>query len=63
MIKASTPELKNVRMASVGEDTIGSPRRLKEVFITTGTPGAARIHKSFHHRARYTPMNRAFANS
>ena len=32
------PELKKVRMASVGVQTIGSPRRLNEVFITTGTP-------------------------
>src|SRR5277367_3549530 len=38
MISASMPELKKVRMASVGEDTIGSPRKLNEVFITTGTP-------------------------
>jgi len=37
-ISASIPELKNVRTASAGEPTIGSPRRLKEVFITTGTP-------------------------
>jgi hypothetical protein len=29
------PELKNVRIASVGVETIGSPRRLKDVFITT----------------------------
>ena len=38
MISASMPELKNVRMASVGELTMGSPRRLKDVFMTTGTP-------------------------
>ena len=38
MISASMPELKNVRMASVGELTMGSPRRLNEVFMTTGTP-------------------------
>jgi len=36
--RESRPELKNVRIASVGVQTIGSPRRLKEVFITTGTP-------------------------
>src|SRR5579872_6787594 len=35
---ASRPELKNVRIASVGVQTIGSPRRLNDVFITTGTP-------------------------
>jgi hypothetical protein len=35
---ASIPELKKVRMASVGVQTMGSPRKLNEVFITTGTP-------------------------
>src|ERR1700746_3147193 len=35
---ASMPEIKNVRTASVGVETIGSPRRLNDVFITTGTP-------------------------
>ena len=38
MMSASIPELKKVRMASVGVWTIASPRKLKEVFITTGTP-------------------------
>ena len=32
------PELKNVRMASVGVFTIASPRRLNDVFMRTGTP-------------------------
>jgi len=32
---ASMPELKNVRIASVGVCTIASPRRLNEVFMTT----------------------------
>jgi len=32
------PELKKVRMASVGVWTMASPRKLKDVFITTGTP-------------------------
>src|SRR5262245_54335464 len=35
---ASIPELKNVRKASVGVCTIASPRRLKDVFMITGTP-------------------------
>src|SRR5690349_21871431 len=35
---ASIPELKNVRKASVGVCTMASPRRLKDVFMTTGTP-------------------------
>ena len=35
---ASMPELKKVRIASVGVCTMASPRRLKEVFIITGTP-------------------------
>ena len=35
---ASIPELKKVRTASAGELTIASPRRLNDVFITTGTP-------------------------
>jgi hypothetical protein len=34
----SIPKLKRVRMASVGILTMASPRRLKEAFITTGTP-------------------------
>ncbi len=38
MTNASIPELKNVRSASVGVWTIASPRRLNEVFMTTGTP-------------------------
>ena len=38
MTSASIPELKNVRIASVGVCTMASPRKLKEVFITTGTP-------------------------
>src|SRR6266568_8409115 len=38
MTKASIPELKNVRTASVGVFTIASPRKLNDVFITTGTP-------------------------
>ena len=38
MISASMPELKKVRMASVGVCTIASPRRLNEVFMITGTP-------------------------
>src|SRR5208337_4738901 len=36
--RASMPELKKVRIASVGVCTMASPRRLKEVFIITGTP-------------------------
>jgi Domain of unknown function (DUF4338) len=36
--RASMPELKNVLSASVGVWTIASPRRLKEVFMITGTP-------------------------
>lgn len=32
------PELKKVRTASVGVHTIGSPRKLNEVFMMTGTP-------------------------
>ena len=36
--RTSIPELKNVQMASVGVHTIASPRRLNDVFITTGTP-------------------------
>src|SRR5882757_1904197 len=35
---ASMPELKNVRIASVGVCTMASPRRLNDVFIMTGTP-------------------------
>ena len=35
---ASMPELKNVRIASVGVFTIASPRRLNDVFMITGTP-------------------------
>src|SRR2546430_17505100 len=31
------PELKNVRIASVGVWTMASPRRLKDVFMMTGT--------------------------
>jgi hypothetical protein len=38
MTRASIPELKKVRMASVGVQTIASPRRLNDVFMTTGTP-------------------------
>src|SRR6266851_1206300 len=38
MTSASIPELKNVRIASVGVCTIASPRRLNEVFMITGTP-------------------------
>src|SRR5580704_19572769 len=34
----SIPELKKVRIASVGVFTIASPRRLNEVFMRTGTP-------------------------
>jgi len=30
------PELKNVRMASVGVCTMASPRRLNDVFMITG---------------------------
>ena len=37
-ISASIPELKKVRMAPVGVWTMASPRRLNEVFMTTGTP-------------------------
>ena len=36
--RASIPELKKVRIASVGVWTMASPRRLKEVFMMTGTP-------------------------
>lgn len=36
--RASIPELKNVRTASVGVFTMASPLRLNEVFMTTGTP-------------------------
>ena len=32
------PELKKVRIASVGVWTIGSPRKLNDVFMITGTP-------------------------
>ena len=32
------PELKKVRIASVGVQTMASPRRLNEVFMMTGTP-------------------------
>jgi hypothetical protein len=38
MTNASMPELKKVRMASVGVYTIASPRRLNDVFMMTGTP-------------------------
>ena len=38
MTSASIPELKKVRIASVGVLTIGSPRELNEVFMSTGTP-------------------------
>ena len=31
-------EVAQVRTASVGVQTMGSPRRLNEVFMTTGTP-------------------------
>src|SRR5258705_12808902 len=37
---ASRPLRANVLMASPGVFTIGSPRRLNDVFITTGTPVA-----------------------
>ena len=40
MTSASRPLRANVLMASAGVLTIGSPRRLNEVFITTGTPVA-----------------------
>jgi len=33
------PELKKVPSASLGGGTMGSPRRLKEVFMVPGTPG------------------------
>jgi hypothetical protein len=36
--RASIPELKNVQIASVGVHTIASPRKLNEVFSSTGTP-------------------------
>jgi hypothetical protein len=36
--RASMPELKNVQMASVGVHTIASPRKLNDVFNSTGTP-------------------------
>jgi len=35
---AFIPELKNVRIASVGVCTMASPRRLNDVFMITGTP-------------------------
>ena len=38
MTRASIPELKKVRIASVGVWTMASPRRLKLVFMMTGTP-------------------------
>ena len=38
MTRASMPELKKVRSASVGVFTMASPRKLKEVFMMTGTP-------------------------
>ena len=38
MMSASIPDEKKVRMASVGVCTIASPRRLKLVFMMTGTP-------------------------
>src|SRR5467141_1861075 len=38
MTSSSIPELKNVRTASVGVFTIASPRKLNDVFMTTGTP-------------------------
>ena len=38
MTRASIPELKKVRSASVGVWTMASPRRLKDVFMSTGTP-------------------------
>ncbi len=38
MTSASIPEEKNVRIASVGVWTMASPRRLKLVFMMTGTP-------------------------
>ena len=41
ILKISMPELRKVFIAFCGELTIGSPRRLKEVFSTTGTPVAS----------------------
>src|SRR5579859_7806377 len=38
MMSASIPDEKKVRMASVGVCTIASPRKLKLVFMMTGTP-------------------------
>src|SRR3989339_525744 len=38
MARQSMPEAKNVRSASLGLHTIGSPAILKLVLITTGTP-------------------------
>src|SRR6266853_247399 len=39
--RASMPEPKKARSASVGVCTMASPRRLKEVFMMTGTPVTA----------------------
>src|SRR5262249_26514623 len=36
--RASIPELQKERIPSVGVGTMASPRTLKEVFMTTGTP-------------------------
>jgi len=45
MTKASMPELKKVRTASVGVCTI-APRKLNEVIMITGTPVRSRIHQA-----------------
>ncbi len=41
MTRESMPELKKVRNALVGVSTMASPRRLKELFMMTGTPAIA----------------------
>ena len=38
MIRQSNPQLKKVRIASFGVQTIGSPFKLNEVFNIIGTP-------------------------
>src|ERR1700751_5173621 len=48
--RQSIPEAKKVFNASDGLETIGSPRRLNEVLITTGTP--VRRSKAFRIRER-----------
>src|SRR5205823_15118626 len=47
--RVSMPEAKNVCSASDGLETIGSPRRLNEVLISTGTP----VRRSNASRMRY----------